>query len=104
MSESDNPSQPQGGPSSRVNPEYAHGELVSVATAMNQAEAEFIQNLLLEEGVPSLVQRTGGADIPDFLAAGPRVIRVPQSGEAAARQILLQPEEPEEPFVNPVPE
>jgi hypothetical protein len=101
MSESDNPIEPRDAPASRVNPEYAQGELVSVATAMNQAEAEFIQNLLLEEGVPSLVQRTGGADI---LAAGPRVIRVPQSGESAARQILLQPEEPEEPFVNPVPE
>ena len=88
----------------RINPEYAQGELVTVATAFNQAEAEFIQNLLLEEGVPSLVQRTGGADIPDFLAAGPRVIRVPASGEAAARQILLQPEEPDPTFVNPVPE
>lgn len=74
----------------RVNPEYARGEFVSVATAMNQAEAEFVQNLLLAEGVPSLVQRTGGADIPDFLAAGPRVIRVPSSGESAAREILLQ--------------
>jgi hypothetical protein len=89
----------------RVNPEYAQGELVSVATAMNQAEAEFIQNLLLEEGVPSLVQRTGGADIPDFLAAGPRVIRVPASGESAAREILLQTDEsePEQAQPNPVP-
>jgi hypothetical protein len=81
-------------PDPRINPEYSKGELVTVATAFNQAEAEFIQNLLIEEGVPSLVQRTGGADIPDFLAAGPRVIRVPASGEAAARDILLQPDEP----------
>ncbi|MBJ7458848.1 MAG: DUF2007 domain-containing protein [Thermoleophilaceae bacterium] len=86
---------PPDSPGPRVNPEYAKGELVTVATAFNQAEAEFIQNLLLEEGVPSLVQRTGGADIPDFLAAGPRVVRVPASGEAAARDILMQPDQPE---------
>jgi hypothetical protein len=79
-----------------MNPEYAKGELVTVATAFNQAEAEFIQNLLIEEGVPSLIQRTGGADIPDFLAAGPRVIRVPASGEVAAREILLQTDAPAE--------
>lgn len=100
MSESENPNVPP----SRVNPEYAQGELVTVATAMNQPEAEFIQNLLLEEGVPSLVQRTGGMDIPDYLAAGARVIRVPASGEAAAREVLLQPDQPDETFVNPVPD
>jgi len=73
-----------------VNPEYAHGELRSVAVAQNQPEAEFIQNLLLAEGVPSLVQRNGGADVPDFLAAGVRNVLVPESGVEAARQILLQ--------------
>jgi hypothetical protein len=104
MSESDEPIQPQDQPSPRVNPEYSQGKLVSVATAMNQPEAEFIQNLLLEEGVPSLVQRTGGTDLPDYLAAGARVILVPESGESAARQILLQPDQPEETFVNPVPD
>jgi hypothetical protein len=100
MSDSDNPSKRP----SKVNPEYAQGELVSVATAMNEPEAEFIQNLLLEEGVPSLIQRTGGMDLPDYLAAGARVIRVPASGEAAARQILMQPEQPDPTFENPVPE
>ena len=79
-----------------VNPEYAHGELKSVAVAQNQPEAEFIQNLLLAEGVPSLVQRNGGADVPDFLAAGVRDILVPASGVEAAREILLQTESTEE--------
>ena len=44
--------------------------------------------MLLEEGVPSLVRRSGGFDVPDFLASGPRDILVPQSGAEAARDIL----------------
>jgi hypothetical protein len=72
----------------KVDPQYAQGELVRVATARHQAEAEMIQNLLLEEGIPSLVQRTGGFDVPDFLAAGPRNVLVAASGEEAAREIL----------------
>ena len=52
------------------------------------AEAELIQNLLLEEGVPSLVRRSGGADVPDFLASGWRDILVPSSGADAARELL----------------
>ena len=63
-----------------------------VAGARNQAEAEFIQGMLLEEGVPSLLRRSAGFDVPDFLAAGPRDILVPQSGLATAREILLQAE------------
>jgi hypothetical protein len=94
MPEPEIPNEPPLEPAPQINPEYAQGELVSVATAMNQPEAEFIQNLLLAEGVPSLVRRTGGADIPDFLAAGPRLIMVPASGEEAAREILLQPDTP----------
>ena len=53
-----------------------------VAAARNQAEAELLQGLLLEEGIPSLVRRSGGFDVPDFLASGPRDVLVPQSGEA----------------------
>ncbi len=62
--------------------------LVRVAWARNQAEAELIQGLLREEGVPSLVQRAGGFDVPDFLAAGPRDILVLAEREVAARHIL----------------
>jgi Putative prokaryotic signal transducing protein len=72
----------------KVHPPYAEGELVRVATAQNQPEAELIQGLLLEEGVPSLVRRSGGFDVPDFLAAGPRDILVPRGGEEAARAVL----------------
>lgn len=74
----------------KVNPGYAAGELVTVATGRNQAEAELIAGLLLEEGVPSLVRRSRGFDVPEMLAAGPRDVLVPQSGEQAAREVLLQ--------------
>ena len=61
-----------------------------VAGARNQAEAEFIQGLLLEEGVPSMLRRSAGFDVPDFLAAGPRDVLVPIAGLDAAREVLLR--------------
>jgi hypothetical protein len=76
----------------KIKPQLAEGELVSVAGARNQAEGEFIQGLLLEEGVPSILRRSAGFDVPDFLAAGPRDVLVPQSGVATAREVLLQSE------------
>ena len=76
----------------KIKPQYAEGGLVRVAGAQNQAEAEFIQGMLLEEGVPSALQRTRGFDVPDMLAAGPRDVMVPASGFAAAREVLLQAE------------
>jgi len=72
----------------KVRPSYSEGPLVTVAAARHQAEAEFLQGLLLEEGIPSLLRRSGGFDVPDFLAAGPRDILVPQSGASAAREAL----------------
>jgi hypothetical protein len=75
----------------KIKPGYAEGPLVRVATARHQAEAELIQGLLLEEGIPSLVRRSGGFDVPDFLASGPRDILVPSSGEEAARDLLGDP-------------
>jgi hypothetical protein len=76
----------------KVKPQLAEGNLVKVAGARNQAEAEFIQGLLLEEGVPSLVRRSAGFDVPDFLAAGPRDVLVPQAGVDTAREVLLEAE------------
>jgi hypothetical protein len=76
----------------KIKPQYADGPLVRVAWARHQAEAEFIQGLLLEEGVPSMLRRTRGFDVPDMLAAGPRDVMVPQTGVEAAREVLLQAE------------
>lgn len=72
----------------KVKASYAEGPLVTVATARHQAEAELLQGMLLEEGIPSMLRRSAGFDVPDFLAAGPRDILVPQSGEPAARDLL----------------
>ena len=76
----------------KVHPPYAEGALVKVAGGRNQPEAELIQGLLLEEGIPSMLRRTQGFDVPDMLAAGPRDVLVPQGGAEAAREVLLQAE------------
>lgn len=76
----------------KIKPQLAEGPLVRVAGARNQAEGEFIQGMLLEEGVPSVLRRTAGFDVPDFLAAGPRDVMVPQAGVATAREVLLEAE------------
>ncbi len=62
------------------------GRAVKVAFALNQMEAEMIQGLLGEHGIPSMVQRT--VDNPEFLAAGPRQILVPEAAAEEAREVL----------------
>jgi ribosomal protein L37E len=76
----------------KIKPQLSEGRLVRVAGARNQAEGEFIQAMLLEEGVPSVLRRSAGFDVPDFLAAGPRDVLVPESGAPTAREVLLQAE------------
>ncbi len=73
----------------KIRPEYARGRLVRVAGGRNQAEAELIQNLLLEEGIPSILKRTAGFDVPDYLAGGPRDVLVAESAVEAAHEMLL---------------
>jgi hypothetical protein len=72
----------------KIKPQYAEGELVKVARANHQSEAEFIQGILIGEGIPSVLRRARGFDVPDMLAAGPRDILVAQSGVQAAREAL----------------
>ena len=74
----------------KIKRQYSEGELVRVAIGRQQPEAELIQNLLLEEGVPSTLRRTQGFDVPEMMAAGPRDVLVPQSGVETAREVLLQ--------------
>jgi hypothetical protein len=85
-----NPITPRHERARKVKPQYTAGELVRVAGGWNQAEAELIQGLLLEEGIPSIVRRTRGFDVPDFLAAGPRDVMVPASAYEAARELLAE--------------
>ena len=76
----------------KVKPQYLGGDLVKAGFARNLAEAELIQGILLEEGIPSVQRRTRGFDVPDFLAAGPRDILVPQAAEETARALLTDAE------------
>jgi hypothetical protein len=64
------------------------GRLVKVAFAPNQMEAEMIQGLLSEEGIPSVVKRGPGFDVPEFLPVGPRQIFVAESSARRAREVL----------------
>lgn len=64
------------------------GRLVKVAYGQNQAEAEMIQGLLSEHGIPSMLKRAPGFDVPDFLAAGPHQVFVTESAAETAREVL----------------
>jgi hypothetical protein len=66
------------------------GKLVKVGFARNQAEAEMLQALLLESGIPSVLKRSGGFDNPDFLAAGPHDIWVNKEHADPARELLAE--------------
>lgn len=72
----------------KVRPQYARGELIRVTGARSLADGEMIQGILLDQGIPSLLRRARGFDVPDFLAAGPRDVLVPESGYEAARELL----------------
>jgi hypothetical protein len=76
----------------KIKPQFTEGELVRVVSARHQAEAEMVQGILLEEGIPSMTRRSAGFDVPDMLAAGQRDILVPASGAHVAREVLLQAE------------
>jgi Putative prokaryotic signal transducing protein len=73
----------------KIKPQYAEGELVKVARGANRAEAEFIANLLLEEGIPSMLRSSFGAPIGGYASqVGARDVLVPLSGAQAAREAL----------------
>jgi len=64
------------------------GRLVKVGYGQQQAEAEMIQGLLSEHGIPSMLRRAAGWDVPDFLAAGPREVLVAEELVEKAREVL----------------
>ena len=55
----------------KVRPQYAHGDLLRVTGARSLADGEMIQSILLDNGIPSMLRRTRGFDVPDFLAGRP---------------------------------
>jgi hypothetical protein len=75
-------------PDPRLRPEYAQGELVVVTTARHPAEAEMLREMLLAEGIPSLV-RPGRTFDPRFLpGAGPHEVLVRESGYEPAYELV----------------
>ena len=72
----------------KVRPQFARGDLVRVTGAWSLADGELIQSILLDNGIPSMLRRARGFDVPDFLAAGPRDVLVSESGYEAARDVL----------------
>jgi putative signal transducing protein len=64
------------------------GRLIKVAFARNQVEAEMLQGLLVEAGIPSVLKRSFGFDNPDFLAGGPRDVMVNEGDAKRAREVL----------------
>jgi hypothetical protein len=72
---------------------HTTGDLVKVAYAHDQVEAEFLQGLLRDAGVVSVVRRAPGFDVPDFLAAGAREVLVSASDVPTARDVLVTQEE-----------
>jgi hypothetical protein len=64
------------------------GRWIKVAYAQTQVEAEMIQGLLSEHGIPSMLKRAPGFDAPDFLSAGPHQVMVAEIAFEAAREVL----------------
>jgi hypothetical protein len=63
-------------------------EWVKVASAPNETSALLMDGVLKNAGVPALIQRASGFDVPDFLASGPRDVLVPERLVGEATQLL----------------
>ena len=74
-------------------PDAGQPAWVRVAVARNQPEAEMIQGILADAGIPAYVRRMAGFDVPDFLAGGPRDVMVPE-GRALEAHAVIDPLEP----------
>jgi hypothetical protein len=66
------------------------GDLVKVAFARNQVEAEMLQGLLSEASIPSVLKRSFGFDNPDFLSSGPRDVMVNAADAQRAKDLLAE--------------
>ena len=72
----------------KIKPQYTEGRLVKVARAENQPQADFLAGILLEEGIPCMVRRSAGFDVPEALMGGARDVLVPESAAEVAREAL----------------
>jgi hypothetical protein len=65
-------------------------DLIKVAYARSESEAELLQGLLREANVGSVLRRAPGFDVPEFLAAGPRHVLVAGSDVPTAQDVLRE--------------
>ena len=89
----------------KIKPQYTEGQLVRVARAQNLIEAEFIEGMLLEEGIPCVLSGLIAGYAP---VVGTRDVLVPASGAQAAREALAwepseDPAQGEDPAPRPGP-
>ncbi|MGK2931289.1 MAG: DUF2007 domain-containing protein [Solirubrobacterales bacterium] len=63
-----------------------------MALASNQTEADLIQSILKEEGIPSITRKPNGTFLTDLFGIGPRNILVPAAAEEKAKEILAEVE------------
>lgn len=63
-----------------------------MALASNQTEADLIQAILKEEGIPSITRKPNGTFLTDLFGIGPRNILVPAAAEEKAKEILAEME------------
>jgi hypothetical protein len=63
-------------------------DLVKVAYAHDESEAELLQGLLRTANVGSVVRRAPGFDVPEYGTAGPRHVLVAASDLPVAREVL----------------
>lgn len=61
---------------------------VKVGSAPNETSALLMEGILSDVGIPALIRRGAGFDVPDFLSAGPRDVLVPEPFFEEARQLL----------------
>jgi hypothetical protein len=84
-------------------PEYARGDLRCVVVALNQAEADMLEDMLRSEGIPCLIRAVdniGPAAMPQILGAGRREVLVPATALSDARDLLRIEAPINEPVVN----
>ena len=72
----------------KVNPRYTEGRLVKVVRAANLVQGEFIAGLLLEEGIPAVLDSRRSIIAVYAPVAGARDVLVHESGLQAAREAL----------------
>jgi hypothetical protein len=73
----------------KIKPQYTEGPLVRVAGARTRPDADLLQGLLLEHGVPSVLQQTSPTAVYMGSAGSDCDVLVAASAVATAREVLL---------------